>query len=207
VDSETWVEDLKATGNAKESAIRQLHALLLRATRYQVRKRRGMLPRSGTDELDGLAMQAANDATVAVLERLHTFEGRSRFTTWAYKFAILHASVTVRRAAWQHREIPTEPQAWPWNDDQLPGPAEYAESAQLASLVRSAVEERLTPHQRAIFVALAVNGVPVDVMAERLATTRGALYKTLHDARARIRLALAESGFDVPTALKGGPLA
>jgi RNA polymerase sigma-70 factor (ECF subfamily) len=205
VDSETWLDDLKASGDARDFAIRQLHALLLRAARHQVHRRRGLLPRAGQDDLDGLAMQAANDATIAVLDRLHTFEGRSRFTTWAYKFAILHASVTVRRAAWQHREIPTEPEAWPWSDDHVPGPAEYAESAQLADLIRAAVEERLTPHQRAVFVALAVNGVPVDVMAERLATTRGALYKTLHDARARLRAALVDSGFDVPSALGGGP--
>jgi RNA polymerase sigma-70 factor (ECF subfamily) len=193
-----WVENLTAPGDAREGAVRELHALLLRATRHEVRRRRSLLPRAGEEDIDGLAMQAADDATVAVLDRLHTFEGRSRFTTWAYKFAILHASVTVRRTAWQEREIPTEPEAWPWADAH-PGPEHYAEASHLAGVVRKAVEDRLTPHQRAVFIALAVNAVPVDVMAERLATTRGALYKTLHDARNRLRAALVESGFDVPS--------
>ena len=55
--------------------------------------------------------------------------------------------------------------------------------------VRDALRTRLTPHQRAVFTALALDGVPIDVLAERLGTTRGALYKTLHDARRKLRAA------------------
>ena len=62
--------------------------------------------RSRAGELEDLAQQAADDALVAVLRQLGTFEGRSRFTTWAYKFGVLHAGVAVRRQAWRHREVP-----------------------------------------------------------------------------------------------------
>ena len=60
--------------------------------------------------------------------------------------------------------------------------------------VRDAIAEALTPQQRAVLVAIALNGVPIDVLAERLGTTRGALYKTLHDARRKLRARLGERG-------------
>jgi len=53
----------------------------------------------------------------------------------------------------------------------------------------------LRRHQREVLVGLALNGVPIDVLAERLNTTRGALYKTLHDARRKLRADLSERGF------------
>jgi RNA polymerase sigma-70 factor (ECF subfamily) len=45
-----------------------------------------------------------------------------------------------------------------------------------------------------VLLALTVDGVPIDVLAERLSTTRGALYKTLHDARRKLRRSLDEQG-------------
>ena len=62
--------------------------------------------------------------------------------------------------------------------------------------MRRAIDEQLTPHQREVLVAVALRGVPIDVLAERLDTTRGALYKTLHDARQKLRRHLAEQGLD-----------
>ncbi len=59
------------------------------------------------------------------------------------------------------------------------------------------MREALTPHQRRVLLAVVLDDVPIDVLAERLGTTRGALYKTIHDARARLRAALAQGGFDV----------
>jgi RNA polymerase sigma-70 factor (ECF subfamily) len=47
-----------------------------------------------------------------------------------------------------------------------------------------------------VLVALAVNGVPIDVLAERLGTNRGALYKTVHDARRKLRRELATHGLE-----------
>ena len=195
-ESAAWLAALGGTGAAFDDAVRQLHGLLLRAARFQVNRSRGLLPRASVVDLDGLAQQAADDATMAVLARLRSYEGRSRFTTWAYKFAILHAAVAVRRTAWQRREIPVEPSAWPFVTDPAPGPEQEADADALATALRRAIIERLTPHQRMVLIALAIEEVPVDVLAERLATTRGALYKTLHDARIRLRLALAEGGID-----------
>jgi RNA polymerase sigma-70 factor (ECF subfamily) len=146
------------------------------------------------EELDDLATQAADDALVAILAKLHTFRGASRFITWAYKFALLEAGVRVRRRAWQGREVVLEPESWPSFEDDRPPVESGPEAAELLSALKVAVDEALTPHQRSVFNALALNEVPIDVLAERMDTTRGALYKTLHDARAKLRAELVAAG-------------
>jgi RNA polymerase sigma-70 factor (ECF subfamily) len=192
---ETWVADLTADGPAGETALRHLHAILLRASRYQVWRLRGLLPHAGTDELTDLAAQIADDATLTVLRRLDSFEGRSRFSTWAYKFAVYQAGVEVRKQAWRHREV-----SFSDNPDLVSfidrgaSPAELLEATELARAVEHALVTALTPHQRRIAMALLIDEVPIDVLAERLGTTRNALYKALHDARRRLRAALVDSG-------------
>ena len=61
--------------------------------------------------------------------------------------------------------------------------------------LKRSIDSSLTEHEHEVLVALALNGVPLDVLAERLNTTRGALYKTLHDARRKLRDDLAKRGF------------
>lgn len=196
-DDQSWVADLAGSGPLADAALRDLHALLLRATRHQVWRLRHLLPRTGSGELEDLAQQAADDALVAVLRQLSGFEGRSRFTTWAYKFGILQAGVRVRREAWRHREVPL-PDGVVVRDGS-PSPVEVTEAAHLLVAVQQAIEDALTPHQRRVALALLVEEVPIDVLADRLGTTRNALYKTLHDARRRLRAALAAGGhLDTP---------
>ena len=138
-------------------------------------------------ELDDIANQAADDALLAVMSRLERFERRSRFTTWAYKFAIHTAGVAVRRHAWRSRELaPTRARAWNVSARLADDPAEAAETRELLARISAAIA-RLTAHQRDVLLALAVDGVPIDVLADRLSTNRNALYKTLHDARTRLR--------------------
>jgi RNA polymerase sigma-70 factor (ECF subfamily) len=195
-DSRRWLEDLRDQGAVREVAIGRLHVLLLRAARFEVARRRRVLPHVRGGDFDDIANQAADDALVAVLARLDDFRGESRFTTWAYKFALLEAAVKLRRRAWQGREIPLPE---PGDLEILPGtgpsPHEALEQRELIIAVREAIGGALTPHQRDVFGALALNGVPIDVLAERLGTTRGALYKTLHDARHKLRGELARRGF------------
>jgi RNA polymerase sigma-70 factor (ECF subfamily) len=139
-------------------------------------------------------MQAADDALMAVLAKLDQFHGNSRFSTWAYKFALLEAGVRVRRRAWQGREVLLEPTAWPLFADPDTSAQNEVERLELIDAVADAVAEVLSPRQREVFVALALNGVPIDVLAERMTTTRGALYKVLHDARCKLRAELAQAG-------------
>jgi RNA polymerase sigma-70 factor (ECF subfamily) len=167
-------------GPQRNDALAELHTLLLRAARFELHRRR-QLP---YDDAEDLALQAANDAMVAVLGKLDSFRGESRFTTWVYKFALLEAGVKARRRAWQDREVPLDDTT---ALDIAPSPQQVVEDAEVLRAVRDAMHTVLTPHQRQVFTALALNGVPIDVLAERLDSTRGALYKTLHDARRKLR--------------------
>jgi RNA polymerase sigma-70 factor, ECF subfamily len=196
-DSSEWLRALRAQGGERDEAIARLHALLLRAARFEVARRRPTLPHLRGNELDDIATEAADDAVMSVLRRLDEFRGASRFTTWVYKFGLLEAAVKLRKRAWQGREVPLEPESWALFSGGGPGPEGEAEQSELLSALKSAIHDVLTPHQRRVLVALALNGVPIDVLAERLNTTRGALYKTLHDARRKLRAHLEESGLSL----------
>jgi RNA polymerase sigma-70 factor, ECF subfamily len=193
---EDWIAELTSDGPVREDALRRLHALLLRGARFQVSRMSGMRAVVGAAQVEDIITLAADEAMVAVLGKLATFEGRSRFTTWAYKFAILQAAVELRRQAWSRREVPLD--AAPPLTAAQPSPDQYAEGADFASAARDAIDRVLTPHQRRIALALIVDEVPIDVLAERLGTNRNALYKTLHDARGRLRTHLAGQGYLTP---------
>ena len=195
MDSRAWLGALRLPGAERDQAVADLHELLLRAARFEVSRRRAALSYVRGEELDDLALQAADDALVAVLAKLDDYRGASRFTTWAYKFALLETSVRLRRRAWQEREVVLEPEAWPLMADAGESPQGQAEIGELMRAIEQGVDSCLTEHQREVLVGLALNGVPIDVLAERLNTTRGALYKTLHDARRKLRADLGERGF------------
>ncbi len=198
-ESREWLRCLRSRGREHDEAVARLHALLLRAARFEVGRRRLTLPHLRGNDLDDIANQAADDALVSVLARLDSFRGASRFTTWAYKFALLEAAVKLRRRAWQGREVPLEPETWDLLASAGIAPDARAEQGELLAKLQDAIAEALTPHQRRVLVALALNGVPIDVLAERLGTTRGALYKTLHDARRKLRARLAQRGLSLET--------
>ncbi|MGH3114677.1 MAG: RNA polymerase sigma factor [Gaiellaceae bacterium] len=200
-ESRRWLSELRSAGAAHDDAVARLHALLLRAARFEVARRRPAHPHLRGNELDDIALEAADDALVSVLKRLDDFRGASRFTTWVYKFALLEAAVKLRRRAWQGREIPLEPETWSLFAVDGLTPDEEAEQSALLAAVQDGIATALTPHQREVLVALALNGVPIDVLAERRGSNRGALYKTLHDARQKLRKHLAASGFPL-TALE-----
>ena len=196
-DSQAWLGALRASGPAYDQAVDCLHDLLLGAARFEVSRRRASLYYVRGEELEDIATQAADDALVAVLGKLDEFRGASRFTTWAYKFALLEAGVRLRRRAWQEREVVLDSDSWAQFAGAAPGPDMDAERAELLRALADCIGDELTSHQRQVLVSLAIDGVPIDVLAERLGSTRGALYKTLHDARHKLRTTLADRGFPV----------
>ncbi len=203
-ESSAWIDALAGGGRARDEAIERLHELLVRAARREIRRRDAALGGLRPDELDDLATQAADDALMAIMRKLHTYRGDSRFTTWAYKFALLEAGVKARRRAWRGREVPLDPDGADRLADWRSAPDVDAETAELLALVRRSIDQDLTPRQRAVLVAIVLEDVPIDVLAERLATTRGALYKTLYDARKKLRARLVEEGHAPDLAAEGG---
>jgi RNA polymerase sigma-70 factor (ECF subfamily) len=195
-ESRVWVESLHAAGAERDEAVARLHELLLRGARFEIHRRRAGLPHLRGDDFDDLAHQSAHDALMALLRKLGDFRGESRFTTWAYKFVLLEAAVKLRRRAWQGRELPLASEGWEALVAPGPSPHAQSESGEVMSALRVAITEHLTPHQREVLIATTLNGVPIDVLAERLNTSRGALYKTLHDARRKLRAHLQEQGLE-----------
>lgn len=194
--ADEWIRRLSSPGRAYDEAVAQLHELLLRAARSQVGRMREAAA-IGAVRREEIIHSAADEATMSVLSKLSTFEGRSAFTTWAYKFGILQAGTEVRRAAWRDREINVDDV--PEQHQKLaPSPEMYAEGRDLAHAVREGLRDALTPHQRRVAVAVLIDEVPIDVLAERLGVNRNALYKTLHDARQRLRTHLSDRDFLLP---------
>jgi len=197
-DSRIWIGRLRSVGPERDAALAELHALLLRASRFEVARRRASSPHLRGGDGEDLAQQSADDALVAILRKLGDFRGESRFTTWAYKFALYEAAANVRKRAWQGREIPLEADIWPLlADDHQRTPQEGVETSDLLVALGEGIEQELSRHQREVLVAIALNDVPIDVLAERLNTTRGALYKTIHDARHKLRAGLAARGLSI----------
>jgi RNA polymerase sigma-70 factor (ECF subfamily) len=145
-------------------------------------------------------VQATDDALRAITDKLDAFRGDSRFTTWAYKFVIFEISMRLRRSAWHERRIVLDDAAWERLSDPAADAHQRLEQRELVAALRSAVADGLTHRQRDVFMAVAVEEVPIDVVAERLGTSRGAVYKVLHDARKKLRQILATPGHGVDEA-------
>jgi RNA polymerase sigma-70 factor (ECF subfamily) len=193
-ESSSWVLDLAAGGSTREAAVARLHALLLRVARGESARRRAALPDRAQEEVDDLCVQAADDAIMAILRKLDEFRGAARFTTWACKFVIFEISTRLRRHTWRQRRIEDNDAVWDTLSDAAPLALAALQDAELMTALRQAVRDQLTERQRQVFQAVALDQVPTDVLAERLGSSRGAVYKTLHDARAKLRRALVAAG-------------
>ena len=194
-ESAEWLQALAGSGSRQEAALARLHAMLVRIAHGEVRRRSQRLRITGP-ELDDLADQAAADALVAITGKLGQFRGESRFTTWAYKFVIFEVSAKIGRHFWRHPSVPFDAEDW----DRLPDrfgfdPTQGAEWRDLLTALHRAVDEQLTARQRQVFVAIVLNQVPLDTLVIELASNRNAIYKTLFDARRKLRAVLAADGY------------
>jgi len=190
-----WAERLRAGHPDRERAVADLHQMLLRVARHELQRRRGQLGSLAGPELDDIANQCADDATVNVLAKIDDFRGLSRFTTWAFKFAIFEVSGKLARHSWRHHP----PNADAMDLEELPdalvaGPGERAERREQLDVLKRAIDQDLTERQREVFVAVALNEVPIDVLALQLKSNRNAIYKNVFDARRRLRESLAAAG-------------
>jgi RNA polymerase sigma-70 factor, ECF subfamily len=189
-ESERWIERLRPRHPRRRETVAKLHDLLLRVAFQELSRRRGQLGSIRGPEFQDLAQQAADDALMNVLARLDGFRGLSRFTTWAYKFAIFEVSAKVARHAWRRQPPSREQVAF----EQLPDsmalwPGDRLEQQEQLQALSAAIGE-LTERRREVLVAIALNDVPIDVLAIQLGTNRNAIYKNLFDARRSLRASL-----------------
>lgn len=197
--SRQWIAQLNDGDPRRMQTVERLHDILRRVARCELSRRRHQLRSISGPELDDLAQQAADDALVNVLGRLDAFEGRSRFTTWACKFVIFEVSARVARHAWRRQPPGVDEPVWDrLADPRASRPEDRLEQrAQLEAL--SHAIGKLTERQREVFVAVALNDAPVDLVALRLGTNRNAVYKNLFDARRTLRARLDAAGHPVAT--------
>jgi RNA polymerase sigma-70 factor, ECF subfamily len=196
-ESELWVERLRRGHPRHDQTLAELHEVLLRIAYHELSRRRGMLGSISGPEFDDLAQQAADDALVNILRKLEDFRGKSRFTTWAYKFVIFEVSGKVARHAWRRHPPSRDGLTWEQLPDSLvSGPGDQLDRRDQLSALSAAIGE-LSDRQREVFVAVALNELPIDVVALELGSNRNAIYKNLFDARRNLRARLAESGHPV----------
>jgi RNA polymerase sigma-70 factor (ECF subfamily) len=182
-------------GVRRQEAEGELHARLLRIALAEVSRRSASTPVTGP-ELTDVAHQAADDAMLAILAKLAAFRGESRFITWAYRFVILEVSSKLGRHYWRNPPVTLDAGQWERLPDQFGiDPVQHTESAGILAEVRRVVDDELTAHQRRVFVAIVVDGIPLDALAARLDLRRNALYKVIFDARRKIRRALVAKGY------------
>lgn len=196
-ESEQWVERLRAGHPRRDQTVATFHEALLRVAFHELSRRRGQLDSIRGPEFDDLAQQAANDALMNILARLEEFQGLSRFTTWAYKFVMFEVSGKVARHAWRRQPPNRHELAFERLPDSLaPRPGDRLEQQEQLKALSIAIDE-LTERQREVFVAIALNDVPIDVLAIQLGTNRNAIYKNLFDARRNLRARMAAAGHPV----------
>ncbi|MBV9002648.1 MAG: sigma-70 family RNA polymerase sigma factor [Solirubrobacterales bacterium] len=196
--SQAWLDGLRSEGPRHDQCVRELHALLLRTARREVHRRRAWLGGASGPELDDVAHQAAGDALLAIINNLDTYRGLSRFTTWSYRFVMNHVSVKTRQHLWSGRRVMFDDTDWDRLPDRLVmSPHSHTEQRAQLDALRKAVNGELTARQREVFVAVVLNEVPIDVVAARLDSNRGAIYKLLFDARTKLRASLLDAGYPI----------
>jgi RNA polymerase sigma-70 factor (ECF subfamily) len=200
--NEQWLADLTASPEVQAAALSDLRERLQRGIYFYLSRERSDLASLSSAELTSMAEDLAQDATLRVMENLGSFRGDSQFTTWATRIAVRVAISDLRRARYKDYSLDDLtadgdllPVASTALMGDLPvGPERSAERSEVLDRVTAALQEGLTERQYQALIAVAVNGVPLEIVAERMGTNRNALYKLLHDARRKLRTYLESQG-------------
>lgn len=190
-DSGRRVLELRSDGERRRRAVVELHTLLVRMAYTSLRSSYPALRR---DDLEEVALEAADEAAVRVLAHLDDFRGASRFTTWACRFAVREAEVAMRRRRRHQREVPVEPSVLVDLAGSGTSVVREHEGAELLRVVCEGMADALSPRQREVLLALVVDGRSPEEVAALLETTTGALYKCVYDARGKLRGYLERNG-------------
>lgn len=193
--NEEWMSDL-VTLPQRADALGDLRKILVHGLR------RGLVDQVNTSapEFDALAEDFAQEALMKILDNLHTFAGRSQFTTWAHKIALAVALTELRRKRWQDRSLSslTETEHGEYTPliiaDPAPEPSNATERADVLSRVNRIIAEELTEKQRAALTAVIIDELPTPQVATLLDMKPNAVYKLVHDARLRLKKRLISEG-------------
>ena len=192
-ESQSWWDRLHASEPIRGWAIAELHERLRREAVFHVRHRVANLAAFPRSDIDDLATQAAGDALIVLLRKLEDYRGESQFWTWARRFVALEAPVSIRRRLGRDRVgISRDPDQVVDVVDQGQSPQDRAELHELLRDVGQVMRDELSARQRTVLTEIAINGASTAALAEQLHTTPGAIYKSLHDARLKVRSKTAQ---------------
>jgi RNA polymerase sigma-70 factor (ECF subfamily) len=208
--NEQWLADLRATQEVQAQALQDLQARLQRGIFYYLSRERSDLTHLSQHELTQMAADMAQDATLRVLQNLDSFRGDSQFTTWATRIAVRVAISDLRRARYRDFSLDNltaegdllPPNTNPLMSQQEPLPERAAEREEVLRKIDGALADGLTERQRRALLAVIVQEVPLEIVAEQLGSNRNALYKLLHDARRKLRTTLEAQGLSLDYVLK-----
>lgn len=190
-----WLTALNGGGDDQGAALTDLRASLVRAARFALQRSGGGMAAA---HLTQLAEDCAQEAVIAVIAHLPDFRGESRFTTWAYVFAVNRALMALRRERWQNVSLDglleTSPEA-EWGEPTQENPQHRVIQQEIVATLRKGMEECLTRRQREALRAIVFESVPLDEVARHWQSNRNAVYKLLHDARRKLREYLEARGF------------
>jgi RNA polymerase sigma-70 factor (ECF subfamily) len=199
--NEQWLAELRSDGLEQQQALEDLRRALERAALFYVRRRAPGLKGAADDELESLAQDAAQEATLQVLDKLDSFRGESRFLTWASAIAVGRAMTALRRRLWQDVSLDRMPDGWQepadiavsgngWEHPDL-----AAQRREMWQVIRDVVAQELTQRQREVLNQVVLNGANAEEVADRMGTSPGALYKMTHDARRKLKAGLLKRGY------------
>jgi RNA polymerase sigma-70 factor (ECF subfamily) len=191
--NEDWIAALSG-GADHDAALAELRVAVARGLRYALASKLDV-------DLDAVVEDFTQDALMRILDKLDTFRGESLFTTWANKVAVRVALTELRRLRWRDRSLEalsTSPDGSPYTPafltDPAPSPELTTAQQHMYRSVMRLMEEALTERQRSVMRAVLIAGKPIDVLADEMDTNRNALYKLMHDARVRLKRAMADEG-------------
>ncbi len=202
--NDEWLAELRAAGDSQQAALADLRKRLQRSLYYYLSQERSDLRGLAAVELGEMAEDLAQDATLRVMDNLDNFRGESRFTTWANKIAIRLAISDLRRARYKDFSLDELTAGGDFLaaeanlvSEAPPNPETAAERDDVSEKIDRAFRAALSERQYQALVAVALRGVPMDVVAEQMGTNRNALYKLIHDARRNLREYLEQQGLSI----------
>jgi RNA polymerase sigma-70 factor (ECF subfamily) len=194
--TEAWLYALQQTGSEQAEALEELHDYLFRAVFLYLRDHRRDLTYLSRSELRQMADDFAQDAVLAIQANLDSFNGRSKFTTWAYRFVINVAASELRRRYYRERlswEEMTEREtaaAQSIATSEYYDPETTADRRRFLNELLTIIRTELSERQRFAILAVHFEERSIQETAEHLDTSPNTVYKMLHDARKKIRAQL-----------------
>jgi RNA polymerase sigma-70 factor (ECF subfamily) len=199
--NEEWLRALRADGIEQDDALKDLRETILRAMRAYLAADSGYRSAFRSEEVGQIAEDCAQETLLTIRQKIDTFKGESRFTTWATAIAIRILLGELRRRRWKQlsiqqsrigHDLPKRPIETLQSRD--PDPELALQQDEIWRNLTTIIEEELTARQRYVLIASVFQGMPLDLVADRLGTNRDNVYKVLHDARKKLKTCLSKRG-------------